>query len=445
MENNDNKVLLKIHNDINFLKLTNFNLYDYKILFSICSQVLEKGTDQVVIPYSELREILNLNSTKTVTDNYLEELVFSTHHKQKQINFNINNRFYEGEASLFVNIFKNKSGEKNFYVTVNPVTKYYLNKLAREFTIANLKALNSLNSKYSYRLFLQLKQFAKGEKVRHNNKLCCWKNYKIEDFKKVMDIPASYRMSDIDKQVLNFSKKELKEHFEELTFEKVKKSGKVTNLIIYFKFKEKEDNFEIELLPNYNISKIEEYFSTTFLTMSYTNEIKNKLEKLELTHSFEILKNWLDETWLFVSENKGIINKEAYFANLIVNGVAPMTEKRKEELDKLENQNKELIEENQGLLYKNVFSSSEKIVEDIKELNNSKFNIKSMQEIAKKTEFQKTEEKEEIEISREEFNMLFEEFYKLKKKENKIEQDTEFLKNVLMGEFKHRYKYKIID
>lgn len=427
MENNDNKVLLKIHNDINFLKLTNFNLYDYKILFSICSQVLEKGTDQVVIPYSELREILNLNSTKTVTDSYLEELVFSTHHKQKQINFNINNRFYEGEASLFVNIFKNKSGEKNFYVTVNPVTKYYLNKLAREFTIANLKALNSLNSKYSYRLFLQLKQFAKGEKVRHNNKLCCWKNYKIEDFKKVMDIPASYRMSDIDKQVLNFSKKELKEHFEELTFEKVKKSGKVTNLIIYFKFKEKEDNFEIELLPNYNISKIEEYFSTTFLTMSYTNEIKNKLEKLELTLPFEILKNWLDETWLFVCENKSIMNKEAYFANMIVNGVAPLTEKRKEELDKLENVNKELIEE------------------DIKELNNSKFNIKSMQEIAKETEFQKTEEKEEIEISREEFNMLFEEFYKLKKKENKIEEDSEFLKKVLIGEFKYRYKYKIID
>lgn len=426
MENND-KVLLKIHNDINFLKLTNFNLYDYKILFSICSQVLEKGTDQVVIPYSELREILNLNSTKTVTDSYLEELVFSTHHKQKQINFNINNRFYEGEASLFVNIFKNKSGEKNFYVTVNPVTKYYLNKLAREFTIANLKALNSLNSKYSYRLFLQLKQFAKGEKVRHNNKLCCWKNYKIEDFKKVMDIPASYRMSDIDKQVLNFSKKELKEHFEELTFEKVKKSGKVTNLIIYFKFKEKEDNFEIELLPNYNISKIEEYFSTTFLTMSYTNEIKNKLEKLELTLPFEILKNWLDETWLFICENKSIMNKEAYFANMIVNGVAPLTEKRKEELDKLENVNKELIEE------------------DIKELNNSKFNIKSMQEIAKETEFQKTEEKEEIEITREEFNMLFEEFYKIKKKEYKMETDPEFLKKILIGEFKHRYKYKIID
>jgi len=62
-------------------------------------------------------------------------------------------------------------------------------------------------------------------------------------------------------------KKELKQHFEELTFEKVKKSGKVTNLIIYFKFKE-EDNFEIELLPNYNISKIEEYFSTTFWTRS---------------------------------------------------------------------------------------------------------------------------------------------------------------------------------
>ena len=65
--------------------------------------------------------------------------------------------------------------------------------------------------------------------------------------------------------------------------------------------------------------------------------------------------------------------------------------------------------------------------------------------MAKETEFQKTEEKEEIEISREEFNMLFEEFYKIKEKEYKWEKDPEFLKKVLIGEFKRRYKYKIID
>ena len=63
-----NKILLKIHNDVNLLRLKNFNLYDYKILFTICSEVLEKGTELVQIPYSRLKNILNLNSTKTITD-----------------------------------------------------------------------------------------------------------------------------------------------------------------------------------------------------------------------------------------------------------------------------------------------------------------------------------------------------------------------------------------
>ena len=111
MENID-KILLKIHNDVNLLRLKNFNLYDYKILFTICSEVLEKGTELVQIPYAKLKDILNLNNSKTITDKYLEDIVKTTHEKQKLINFNINNKFYEGEASLFTEIYKSKAGVK---------------------------------------------------------------------------------------------------------------------------------------------------------------------------------------------------------------------------------------------------------------------------------------------------------------------------------------------
>lgn len=380
MENID-KILLKIHNDVNLLRLKNFNLYDYKILFTICSEVLEKGTELVQIPYAKLKDILNLNNSKTITDKYLEDIVKTTHEKQKLINFNINNKFYEGEASLFTEIYKSKAGEKMFIVEVSKKTKYYLNKLAKEYTIANLKTLNSLKSKYSYRLFLELRQFKNANKKKYGNTLCCWRNFEIQDFRYVMDIPESYRMRDIDKQVINISKEELKPFFKFLEFEKIKKSGKVTNLIIYFDFA-KEEEFEIEFFPNYNISPIEEYFNLTFLTMKYTDEIKNKLEKLELTLGFEQIKKWLEESWLFIINNKSIKNKEGYFANLIVNGIAILPDKKKEEIKKLEEREKQAQdqefenvfvpfgtkeEEDQGLLYKNVFSSSEKIEEDIKE------------------------------------------------------------------------------
>lgn len=443
MENID-KILLKIHNDVNLLRLKNFNLYDYKILFTICSEVLEKGTELVQIPYTKLKDILNLNNSKTITDKYLEDIVKTTHEKQKLINFNINNKFYEGEASLFTEIYKSKAGEKMFIVEVSKKTKYYLNKLAKEYTIANLKTLNSLKSKYSYRLFLELRQFKNANKKKYGNTLCCWRNFEIQDFRYVMDIPESYRMRDIDKQVINISKEELKPFFKFLEFEKIKKSGKVTNLIIYFDFA-KEEEFEIEFFPNYNISPIEEYFNLTFLTMKYTDEIKNKLEKLELTLGFEQIKKWLEESWLFIINNKSIKNKEGYFANLIVNGIMILTDTKKEEIKKLEEREKQAQEfenvfvpfgtkeeEEQRVLYKNVFSY-EKNEEDIKEPKIKKIGDSIALNL-----------KGKIELEEKDFEVLKKEYVdaNLEKcmKEKKL--DKQLAEGVLRMEFNAKYTIK---
>lgn len=435
-----NKILLKIHNDVNLLRLKNFNLYDYKILFTICSEVLEKGTELVQIPYSRLKNILNLNSTKTITDKYLEDIVKTTHEKQKLINFNINNKFFEGEASLFTEIYKSKVGEKMFIVEVSKKTKYYLNKLAKEYTIANLKTLNSLKSKYSYRLFLELRQFKNANKKKYGNTLCCWRNFEIQDFRYVMDIPESYRMRDIDKQVINISKEELKPFFKFLEFEKIKKSGKVTNLIIYFDFA-KEEEFEIEFFPNYNISAIEEYFNLTFLTMKYTDEIKNKLEKLESSLGFEQIKKWLEESWLFIINNKSIKNKEGYFANLIVNGITILPDKKKEEIKKLEEREQaqefenvfvpfgtEEEEEQRGL-YKNVFSFKNE--EDIKESK-----IKKIGDLTVKNS--------KIELEKEEFEVLRKEYIEanLEKCMKEKKFDKQFAEAFLGMEFSAKYTIK---
>jgi plasmid replication initiation protein len=59
---------------------------------------------------------------------------------------------------------------------------------------------------------------------------------KIEEFRELLDVPKSYRMSDIDKQVLNLSIKELSEYFKDLTVKKIKarKGNKIDRLEFTF-------------------------------------------------------------------------------------------------------------------------------------------------------------------------------------------------------------------
>ena len=371
--------IVKFHNHLNEVKLSRFNLYDYKIFFSSCAKALEKGEELIEISFNELKEVLNLINSKTVTNEYLKQLIKSTAEKINQIKFRIDNEIGEGEEVLFTGFFISKGSQPRLTLRVNPVTKYILNNLVKNFTLANLQILNSFKSKYSYRLYLELKQFGNmpnTKKIEKNGKLYCWRNFTIENFREILDIPTSYLFKDINKRILTPSIEEIQEHFEEINIEKIYKGRKVINIIFYFNFK--QEHFEI--VENKEISELEEYFNLTFITTKFTKDIKNKLEELEKKHSIKYLKNWLMETWQFVYNNQNIKNKDAYFANLIVAGASPISSKKKEELDrldKIEKKAQEYVniivpfgkeeEEEQRVLYKNVFSSSEKNEEDIKE------------------------------------------------------------------------------
>lgn len=442
MEILEKKEIVKFHNDVNKIKFSNFNLYHYKVFYTICAEVLEKGIDEVVIDFSVLKKNLDLRTSKTVTDMYLKNILLETSEKLSQINFNIENRFFEGFCTLFTDFYIPKTGEKKLYVRVNEKTKYILNNLVRNFTLANLQLLNSLTSKYSYRLYLELKQFQNvKDKFEKDGKFYSWRNFEIQNFREIMDIPESYRMKDIDKRVLNSSIEELNQYFEDIYFIKIKKSNKVTNIIFYFIFKKND----FTLATNENISPLEEYFNLTFVTVKYTNAIKNKLEELLEKNSLAYVKKWLEDNWTYISNNKSIKDKAAYFSQLITTGASVVTSEKKEKLEVIEKK-KEIksvkAKGESGLIgfTKDEISSmwdspKERAEREKKENTNTITSLKEMAENFLNKETVETV----VEVTSEEYKELISNFIREEKEKN-AKVDEEILKGIFNVRFGNKYK-----
>ena len=449
MEILEKKEIVKFHNDVNKIKFSNFNLYHYKVFYTICAEVLEKGIDEVVIDFSVLKKNLDLRTSKTVTDMYLKNILLETSEKLSQINFNIENRFFEGFCTLFTDFYIPKTGEKKLYVRVNEKTKYILNNLVRNFTLANLQLLNSLTSKYSYRLYLELKQFQNvKDKFEKDGKFYSWRNFEIQNFREIMDIPESYRMKDIDKRVLNSSIEELNQYFEDIYFIKIKKSNKVTNIIFYFIFKKND----FTLAASENITPLEEYFNLTFVTVKYTNAIKNKLEELLEKNSLAYVKKWLEDNWTYISNNKSIKDKAAYFSNLITTGASVITKERKEKLDQIEKKKEvkkplkdgiytvsEFLGEEEKEEFKNILPNWDSV--EKKENTNTITSLRDLQN----SYFEEIPEDQKIEVTKEEYNELLNKFIEEKRKivaSSGKKIDIDVLKSIF--KMKEGKKYKIV-
>ena len=444
MEIIEKQEIVKFHNDLNKIKFSEFNLYDYKIFFVACVKVLEKGDNLIEIDFSELRKILELTKRNTVSTEYLENMILETANKLSKINFNIENRFFKGFSTLFTDFYIPKEGEKKLYVRINEKTKYILNNLVRNFTLANLQLLNSLTSKYSYRLYLELKQFENIEdknKFEKDGRFYCWRNFEIENFREIMDIPESYKMNDIDKRVLKPSLKELETYFEDIFITKVKKLRKVTNIIFYFIFKKND----FALVTNENISPLEEYFNLTFVTVKFTNAIKNKLEELLEKNSLAYVKKWLEDNWTYISNNKSIKDKAAYFSNLITTGASVITKERKEKLDQIEKKKEVKKPLKSGFLSVMEFLGEEEEKEEFKNILpnwdsvEKKENTNTITSLKEMAENFLNKKNEVTEVTSEEYKELISNFIREEKEKNP-KADEEILKGIFNVKFGKKYK-----
>ena len=162
----------------------------------------------------------------------------------------------------------------------DPALKPYLLQLKEQFTIFKLDYILTLDSIYSIRIYELLKQFSNTN----------FRIITIEEFRHILEIPASYKISSI-KDILSKAKKEIGAKTDIEFNYKLEKIGKKFNSI---KFSIKDKNAKKKKKPSSdeNIEKInfheladkclqEQKCETIKILMPYCKLCKNYCKKLE--------------------------------------------------------------------------------------------------------------------------------------------------------------------
>ena len=195
-------------NDMNLVPLRKFNNTEVNLFFTLCNKLKDKGNLTVNVPFEELKELSNYYShDKKLFIQDLEKFydkVFSLTYREETEN--VIRKFI-----LFtkVEIYKDK---EYVAIGVNPDLEHIINSLTSNFTKFELKEMKHLKSTYSNHMFRILKQYKHTGYVK----------IKIDDFRERLDIPSSYRMTNINQKVLAPIIKELGFIFNNLSINKIK-------------------------------------------------------------------------------------------------------------------------------------------------------------------------------------------------------------------------------
>ena len=220
---NKNNSLVVYKNDFNNLTLKNFSSVEIDLLFSIMSQIRDKGMDSVTLSFHDLRS-LSAYAKSTAIEPFVSDLK-STYNKLLDLKFELVSESKYIRFVFFTQYIIDEE-EQTVTVAVNSQFKFLVNDLAGSFTKLELSELTSLSSSYSKNMYRLLKQYrATG-----------FATYPIEDFRRLLDIPESYSMGNISQKVLKPIESELKPYFHHLKIDKVKGTGKDSRKIVRLNF-----------------------------------------------------------------------------------------------------------------------------------------------------------------------------------------------------------------
>lgn len=232
--------IIRFGNDLNQITFGDLGEVEQNIFFKLLHRLQKEGLKPVSFTPAEVRNFTG----KNLTLKELTQVCRSLRSTLFKKDFTVITEFErDGEELVredFINLFKHlkvesnrKTGElKTLEVELNEHFEYLLKALGAKFTVMELGEFITLHSKYTKCLFRLLCQFKSTGK-----RIFAW-----EEFKRQLAIPDSYKMSDIDKQILKPAIKELscsdfvrsletensQPNFPNLSFKKIKTGRKVT-------------------------------------------------------------------------------------------------------------------------------------------------------------------------------------------------------------------------
>jgi plasmid replication initiation protein len=276
---NMSKLAVKYNNDLNAIPLRNFTVSELNIFLTICANIKEKDCNLVTYNFDKLRELAKYESTSL--DRFVSDLK-STYSKLLSTSYTLENERYIKSFTLF-NMYEIDKEKQTVAIQVNENFKYILNDLnLGNFTRFELKEYTDINSTYSKALYMRLKQWKSTGK---------WE-VSLDEFRRVMSIPDSYKMGNVDQQILNPGLLDLTPYFVGLKIEKLdrnnKKSGKgrpVKKLV--FTFQQQDDSIKKIQPDKYALGKYE----NVYLTEAEHKKIKLEMKKYYLIEEVSEWKN----------------------------------------------------------------------------------------------------------------------------------------------------------
>lgn len=219
--------IVKYHHELNTIPLRKFTPVEMNLFFSIVSRMREKGDKTVRFTFDQLKDLSNYKATANVR--FVDDLK-TTYEKILSLRFG--RRSESGlsyEMFVMFTKFKINGDTPEPYVDIQIFEDALplLNGLD-SWVRYSLQQFNELQSSYSKTMFRLLKQFrTKG-----------YAYFSKEDFHELLDIPKSYKQSDIDKRVIKPIRQELTAIFKGLTIKKKYGKGRGKPVIGYqFSFK----------------------------------------------------------------------------------------------------------------------------------------------------------------------------------------------------------------
>lgn len=380
----DTTDIVKFENTFDqFVKLKNYTSTELDMFFSILRKVKNQGTNVIEYDFKELRETIKYTSRDR--KNFIIKLK-NVNRKLLQSFITVPNEYDDEDDIGFFSKFSVRKSVEKLVVSVNKDFVDLLNNFD-QFTEFLLSNFVSFRSKYSKLLYKTLMQFKSTGKLY----------IKMEDFREKLDIPKSYRLSEITEQVLEVAKKELSTVLENFEYKKIKKGRTVVRIDFTFKpIKNFENPEVIEIIEDDNIENnnenaiVEETERIEILIEILEEKIANEENKINrLTEQIKEIK---EKEYIDAADESINRDIENYLENNIVESNKKIMEYKKE-IEDYKNQLNQEVEDYNSLIEKvlkekNVYTKEVK--EKILELKETNTDEEIYKEILKKIEEIKT-------------------------------------------------------
>ena len=215
------KEIVKYDNFMNTLNFNQFTSTDLDFLMCLCTKMKNQDVNEMVFTFEQI--INSTNYTVANMGRFVKDLV------------RMNNRLMkvtcaletEEEILMFVlfpTFIINKE-EQILRVCVNEKFKFVLNEISKNFTRFELEEFVQLESKYSKNLYRLLKQYRRTGTYRVD----------VEEFKRLMDCPKSYKNKYFWDECVKTAVKELteKSYFKDLSVQPIKARKKGSPVVAY--------------------------------------------------------------------------------------------------------------------------------------------------------------------------------------------------------------------